>query len=995
MPANWSQTQVLEQLNSGKLWTTSTITWAFPVNTSGLTGPGEAATFRAIPDSQQALFRLALQNWDDLIAPNLVQTTASDSNIEFGYTSSGIAYAHAYQPARGSVWLLYDSDVASASVGDYGYMTLVHELGHALGLNHMGEYNGEGRYTPSSFQDTTVLSVMSYFGPRGSGSLSPDAVMDAKWATASGPSVVPQTPMLNDVMAIQAMYGAATTTRSDNTVYGFGSNISGATATIFDFVKNPNPVLTIFDSGGIDTLNCSGWSSDSTLYLESGQYSSCNQMRNNLVIAYNTVIENAIGGGGNDFLSGNAFDNRLEGGSGNDTLNGGGGNDVLQGGSGNDMLYGGDGSDVALYAGNAANYSVSFNATTGSWSVSSAAEGSDILNGIEFLQFGDQRQALTPAAALDTTAPLLQSLSPANANGAVSPDAHLVLQLSEAVRSGSGNITIYTPEGNIVRQIDINDRSQVQFAENVITLVPVRPLPAGKEYHIEIGNNAILDLAGNAFAGLGGRIDNSDAWHFSVVSASTPDDFSANTDTVGTVQINGADTTGAINSVNDHDVFAVTLQAGTTYTFDLIRDRGSMLDPELQLYGNKLELIKSDDNGSGNHSQLIYMAPSSGTWYLGAMDYGDGMGAYRLTARVVTHAPGSSDYLTTDGVAGLSANQLAQAEPLSFSAYAQPDQTFENFALSVGEEGVADTHAILRFEAVAGATYNFLSISHQDPQQLTVYDNKGNPIVLNTEADDPSNILLDDGGVYPRDSITNWHAPYSGTYYINAGWRQDNSYKYYGVAVYEDLSRALRGDSRISGSDKNEIFDTGDGNATIDGGGGIDTLLSSASRANATLVRTDSGWQLSSVYDGLETLSHIERIAFANSTLALDIDGNAGQAYRVYQAAFNRTPDNNGLKFWIDTMDHGASLHEVASGFINSAEFQALYGSNPGNDQFVTRLYSNVLHRAPDAGGYNFWLGLLDQNRISKTDALVQFSESPENQAGVIGVIQNGIELFA
>ncbi len=61
----------------------------------------------------------------------------------------------------------------------------------------------------------------------------------------------------------------------------------------------------------------------------------------------------------------------------------------------------------------------------------------------------------------------------------------------------------------------------------------------------------------------------------------------------------------------------------------------------------------------------------------------------------------------------------------------------------------------------------------------------------------------------------------------------------------------------------------------------------------------------------------------------------------------------------------------------------------------VTRLYSNVLHRAPDVGGYNYWLGVLDQNRISKTDTLVSFSESPENQAGVIGVIQNGIELFS
>jgi hypothetical protein len=84
----------------------------------------------------------------------------------------------------------------------------------------------------------------------------------------------------------------------------------------------------------------------------------------------------------------------------------------------------------------------------------------------------------------------------------------------------------------------------------------------------------------------------------------------------------------------------------------------------------------------------------------------------------------------------------------------------------------------------------------------------------------------------------------------------------------------------------------------------------------------------------------------------------------------------------------------VGCGFIASAEFQKLYGTNPTNELFVTKLYDNVLHRAPDAGGYKYWVDLLNTGGIDKVSALVNFSESNENQAGVIGVIQNGIDLL-
>ena len=80
----------------------------------------------------------------------------------------------------------------------------------------------------------------------------------------------------------------------------------------------------------------------------------------------------------------------------------------------------------------------------------------------------------------------------------------------------------------------------------------------------------------------------------------------------------------------------------------------------------------------------------------------------------------------------------------------------------------------------------------------------------------------------------------------------------------------------------------------------------------------------------------------------------------------------------------------VAGGFVDSAEFKAVYGASPTNAEIVTRLYDNVLHRPGETGGYNFWLGILDRGDGTVADVLAAFSESAENQAGVIGVISNG-----
>jgi hypothetical protein len=211
--------------------------------------------------------------------------------------------------------------------------------------------------------------------------------------------------------------------------------------------------------------------------------------------------------------------------------------------------------------------------------------------------------------------------------------------------------------------------------------------------------------------------------------------------------------------------------------------------------------------------------------------------------------------------------------------------------------------------------------------------------------------------------------------------------------------------NNLFGNAGNDVLIGLGGDDVIDGGAGIDRAVYLHPRSDFVVTQQNTNGVLSETvrelnasapnFEGVDTLQNIERIQFSDITVALDITGDAGQAYRLYQAAFNRSPDLAGLGYWIASIDAGADLVSVANNFILSDEFKTLYGSANSNTAFINTLYQNVLHRSADEGGLNYWLSELNAGSQSRASVLIGFSESTENMAQVIGKISDGIDFIA
>ena len=171
------------------------------------------------------------------------------------------------------------------------------------------------------------------------------------------------------------------------------------------------------------------------------------------------------------------------------------------------------------------------------------------------------------------------------------------------------------------------------------------------------------------------------------------------------------------------------------------------------------------------------------------------------------------------------------------------------------------------------------------------------------------------------------------------------------------------------------------------------------SRSDLTVERDDGHVVIRKPGGGTDTLFNVERVDLTDGDYLFDIGSpNLGFGYRIYQAAFGRTPDEGGLRFWIgelDTLDRNgwneSSKHQyLASAFYNSEEFKLIFGNNVSDGAYIEAMYANVLGRASDAPGRDYWVDRL-QTDASREDILIHFTQSDENVQRNSGNYDEGV----
>lgn len=431
-------------------WAVSSFTYSFPTSASyygSNYGGGEPTSgFEALNSTQQAMTRTALRMYAsvaNLTFTEIAETSIQHADLRFGMSnkpSTAWAYFPSTNASGGDAWFnnssgAYDNPL----LGNYAAATFIHEIGHGLGLEHAHE-----AYVMPADRDSMEYTIMSYRSYVGASTST--GYTNETWGYA-------QSLMMYDIAGLQHMYGANFSTNSGNTTYSW----SPTTGEMFvNGTGQGDPggnriFMTLWDGGGADTYDFSQYTTGLSVNLQPGSWTvtSSTQLArlhyNGSKIAAGNIanallykgdlrslIENAIGGAGNDAIVGNQGANALTGNAGADSLTGG---------AGDDMLNGGTGSDTALYGGQRSQYDI-VKLSDGSIQVtdlrSGSPDGRDVVWNTEWFQFVDRTYS---ASELSGSTPAPQTPSVTTSVVEVAPQ-------SMTVTGGKSADRLYGDAGN-------------------------------------------------------------------------------------------------------------------------------------------------------------------------------------------------------------------------------------------------------------------------------------------------------------------------------------------------------------------------------------------------------------------------------------------------------------------------------------------------------------------------------------------------------------------
>ncbi len=603
----------IDSLVWGCQWTGGDITYAF--------GNGYIAGADHIPgnysdnwaSAQSNAFNTVLQLYENVANLSFSQVSF---NSPFNNTSANIVVYQLPNAYWGETGILGQFDVpdgkntvnrgyfnnevpswSNLNQGSYGFITLIHEFGHALGLAH--PHDGGDKADATVFPGVTspfesygtydlnqgIWTVMSY---NDGWNLHPAKNNDYGWEA---------TPMALDIAALQAIYGENTTYNAGNNTYRLPTVNSSGTFW-----------SCLWDAGGTDTINNTGSNLACTIDLRAAPLVGANaggyvSYNNNIIggytIAHDAVIENAIGGGGNDTIYGNNANNILNGGAGNDT---------------------------AVFLNSFAQAGIRYSSSTNAFTITTILGGTDTLSNIETFRFSDQTRtaASLMSPQVDITAPTVVSFSPSDGATNVTISNNIILSYSEAIQRGTGTIVLKNAAGTVIESFNAATSNRLSIAGATLTIDPTNMLNPNTHYYLTLSAGTIKDLAANAYAG-------TNSYDF---TTTTPEP-SATITTTATLAV-GASINGSIEQTGDHDWYKINLNAGTGYRFDQIAAPSSSLDTYLILRNSTgQQLAFDDDNGSSTNALLAYTPTQSGVYYLDAGAYSNSSsGAYSLRATV-------------------------------------------------------------------------------------------------------------------------------------------------------------------------------------------------------------------------------------------------------------------------------------------------------------------------------------------------------------------------